>query len=72
MVCVVDILYSCKQGRLLAQAAFASERKAKEEAHTARDAAEDAAARDKVGIQIICLASFANIVSSCFSCLQYS
>jgi len=56
---------------LLAQAALDSERKAKEEAHFAVAAAEEAAARDKVGIQNICLASTANIANSCF-CLQYS
>jgi len=67
----VDILYSCKQGCLLAQAAFGSECKAKEEAHSALAAAEEAAARDKVGIQNMCLAPTANIANSCFL-LQYS
>ena len=50
------------------QARIESQCKAKEEAHSARAAAEDAAARNDVGFQNICLASTAN---SCF-CVQYS
>ena len=67
----MDTPSSCKQGFLLVQAAFDCERKAKEEAHTAVAAADEAAACDKVGIQNIRPASNTNIANSCF-CLQYS
>jgi hypothetical protein len=65
IACVVDILYSRKQGFLLVQAALAIERKAKEEAHIAMAAAEEAAAQVKVGIQTFVWHQLPTIASVC-------
>jgi hypothetical protein len=79
-VCVVHILYSCKQGCFSLQAAFGSERKAKEEAYIALAAAEEAAARHKVGIPMFAwhplpalptIASFCNTANPALTCMSH-